>query len=290
LNKAIYILFSLSILFVSCDYLQFKKEEKVKTSKVLARVGEEKLYEEDLTSLYQDDLSTADSLFLKSNYIEHWARKQVLLQKAALNLPKEKEIEFSELIETYKNDLYTNYYKEAVLTQNFDTVVNPKTIETFYQENQNIFRLNDELLQFRYISFRQGQMALKERKIKQLFLKNDKESLEKLLEDELKFKTIQLNDSVWSLYLDFRLLNPVFKKKSKKSILRKNTFFVAKDSLYTHMVYVKKVLKRNEIAPLNHVYAVVKQMIVHKNKLEYIKNIENKLIEDAIQNNIYEKY
>jgi len=286
-KNIIFILLSILFLLSSCNYFQLKTTADSK-EEVVARLGKEHLYKKDLVGLYKSDISKEDSLRITANFIESWAQKQILLQKAALNLPEEQETAFSKLITDYKNDLYINYYKEAVLAQNFDTIINTQTLTSFYEKNQNAFRLNEELVQYKYISYVTS--TLNDSEIKRLFVKNDVESTNALLEDELKFVSLQLNDSTWTSYSDIVKHTPVLQSKDKNSMLRDNYFFKLKDSVNTHLFYVKKVLKRNEIAPLKHVYPVVKQMILHKNKLKYLKDIETKLMEDAIQNNTYEKY
>ncbi len=286
MKKTIFILLSIFFFLNSCNYFQFKNTTDTKEE--VARVGDIRLYKKDLVNLYKSNTSKEDSLRITANFIESWARKQIMLQKATLNLPEEQEAVFTKLIDDYKNDLYINYYKEAVLAQNFDTIVNTEILTSFYEKNQNAFRLNEELLQYKQLSFVSN--SLNESKIKSLFLKTDKESINTILEDELKFVSIQLNDSTWTSYSDILERLPILQTKDKNRLLKANNFVLLKDSVNTHFFYVKAVLKRNEIAPLKYVYPVVKQMILHKNKLQYIKNIETKLIEDAIQNNTYEKY
>jgi len=287
LKNLIFIVLSSLLFLSSCDYFQLKNNTN-STNEIIARVDNQYLYQSDLDLLFETGVSREDSLLVTTNFIESWARKQIMLQKAALNLPEDQEDVFAKLIEDYKNDLYINYYKERVIAQRFDTLVNHDMMVSFYQKNQNAFRLNDELVQYKQISY--VTQALNDKKIKRLFVKKDKESIETLQEDELKFLTMQLNDSTWVSYSDLVKKSPIIKTKEKQKLLRANSFFQLKDSTNTHMIYITKVLNRNEIAPLEFVYPVVKQMILHKNKLQFIKNIETKLIEDAIQNNIYEKY
>jgi len=264
------------------------KKDALSEEKVIARVGDVNLLESDLMPVYTSEMSSEDSALVASSYLENWARKQILFQKAKLNLPKKKEQEFKKMIAKYKNDLYTNYYREALISGSFDTVVSSSAVQDFYKENQNVFRLNEELLQYKLLSF--PSTVFDDKKVKKLFLKADKESVEKLLEDELKFSKIQLNDSVWFSYIDLIKTTQIIKQIDKKKFLKKNSFFQLKDSVNTYLIKLNKVLNRNDVAPLEYVYPVVKQMLLHKKKLEYIKEIEHKLIEDAIQSNTYEKY
>ena len=53
---------------------------------------------------------------------------------------------------------------------------------------------------------------------------------------------------------------------------------------------VKDVLSRGQTAPMSYVLPTVKQMILHRRKLELLKKIEETLIEDAITNKEFEIY
>ena len=143
------ILFLMSL--YSCDFFHLKNKDT--TEYIVASVGSTHLYKTDLESLYDPDLSEADSILITNNFIENWARKQIILQKATFNLTAEKEAELKEMIDDYRDDLYINSYKDALVSQNLDTLVHRETIKDFYIANQNVFRLKEEIIQFRYLRF-----------------------------------------------------------------------------------------------------------------------------------------
>ncbi len=268
----------------SCEYLQLKNDKV--SDEVVASVGKKHLYKRDLLSLYTTDLDRKDSLLITHNFIETWARKQIFLQKSSLNISIEKERILEKMVDEYREYLFINTYKEALVSQNLDTIIRSKTIEDFYIANQNIFRLNEEMIQFKYISF-DNKNELDAKSILKLFKADDAVSVEKLLEEELKFSIIQLNDSVWFTYSDFLKEAPIVRAIDKKRVLNNNYFFQSNDGKYTHFVKINTFLKRNEIAPLEYVKPVIKQMIIHQKKLKYIKDLEDQLIDEAIQNETY---
>jgi hypothetical protein len=53
---------------------------------------------------------------------------------------------------------------------------------------------------------------------------------------------------------------------------------------------VKDVLLRNDIAPLSYVEQTIKQMILHKRKIQLIRDIEKILVQDATKNNNFKVY
>ena len=79
-------------------------------------------------------------------------------------------------------------------------------------------------------------------------------------------------------------------KMQIEQLLQSNKVFEYKEGKITHYIYVKSVLRRGEIAPLLFIKNDVTKMIIHQKKLKYLQDLENKLIQEAIQNNTYEKY
>jgi len=286
LFKSSYILVLLLFSFYSCDFFQLKNKNI--EEQIVASVGPTHLYKSDLQSLYEGNLDEKDSLLITHNFIENWARKQIILQKATFNLSAEKEAELNAMIAEYKEDLYINSYKDALVSQNIDTLIHKETIKEFYIANQNIFRLKEEIVKFRYLQFHSESRDRK--KIKELFLLSSGIELDSILYEDYKYTINQLNDSTWFSYRDFSKTNPIIETLNKKSVLKRNHFIEVKDSVNTHFIKINDCKVRNEIAPLEHVEEVIKQMIIHKKKLKYIYELDNKLIEDAINNNTFKKY
>ena len=79
----------------------FKSEEEKET---IARVNDDYLYKSDFINDYPGNLSNEDSILFSNQYIDNWATKQLLKQRAVLNLDSEKLSEFDQLAEDYKLD------------------------------------------------------------------------------------------------------------------------------------------------------------------------------------------
>ena len=268
------------IFLVSCA-------KETKDEDAIARVYDSYLYKEDLSGVLPEEIAKNDSLLLVKNYIDNWAKERLLLKKAEINLSSDL-VKINKLIDQYRQDLYINKYKEAVVKQYLDTLVTSNDVSSFYQENKEIFRLNEDLVKFKYIYF--GNDILNPDEFEKLFRSNDKVDLDSLKAKELQLKSFNLNDSIWIRLDDVMKEIPLLDKKDKSLIINSTKFFKKKDSLGVYLVAVKSVLKRREIAPLSYVLPTVKQMILHKRKLELLKKIEETLIEDAITNKEFEVY
>lgn len=272
--------FSICILLLSCG----KKTNGVDS---IARVYDSYLYEEDIKNVLPNDVSQADSLLLVKNFINDWAKQQLLLKKAEINVG-DSLAEIDVLVNQYRQDLLISRYKEAVIEQYLDTLATSEDVDKFYDENKEIFKLNEELVKLRYIYFSNQLNNPKE--LKQLFRSSKKEDLDSLKSQELHLISYNLNDSIWIRIDDIKDKIKFFTKEDRNRILKKTSFFEKKDSLGVYLVAVKDVLKRGQIAPMSYVLPTVKQMILHKRKLELLKKIEETLIEDAITNKEFEVY
>lgn len=267
----------------SCEHFQLQEKKQLKETPI-ASLDEKYLYKKDIENLFPKNIPKKDSLVLQQNNINNWAIKQLLLKKAQENNTQEENDNINQLVESYRESLLINNYKEKLIKQRLDTLVAEEEISDFYIENIQNFRLNEQLIKFKYLHF--GHDLVDKKEIIRLFKSEDVEDLEALEDQQLSFKSFHLNDSTW-LPLDNVLLKIPY---SKEKLLKKVKFNQKEDSLGLYLVAVKDILKRNDIAPLSYVFSTVKQMILHKRKLELIRKIEKIIIKDAVQNKSFKVY
>jgi hypothetical protein len=267
----------------SCEYLQVEEKEST-TSEIVAIVNTEKLFREDLINVVPNNTSKEDSIVLVKGYINDWALKQLLLSNAESNSSLEEVTEINSLVKDYKESLLINSYKERLIKQQLDTVISENEIELFYTNNKENFKLNEELLKIKYLHFDHNIINKKE--FIKLFQSDKIEDLEALEKQQLSFKYYQFNDSIWT-QLDKVLLKLPF---SKENLLNKTKFLQKQDSLGLYLVAINDILVRNDTAPLSHIEPTVKQMILHRRKIELIRDIEKILVKDATKNNNFKIY
>ena len=279
------LIYFLLILFTlqSCNYFTFKNNEK----EAVARVNDIYLYKEDLANIFNSGLSKQDSILLANSYINNWVKQQLLLSKAQLNL-EDSQSNFDELVKKYREDLFINSYKEAVVKQYLDYEIKPEDIDKFYNENGQNFKLNEELLKLKYIKI--GKDLSHKNEIIRLFESSKKKDLDTLQAREIFLKSHHLNDSIWVKLSDLYAKVPILKEMDKQDLLKKDNFVKKEDSLSLYLVKIKNVLNRNEIAPKSYITPSIKQMILHQRKLKLLKEIEETLVEDAQNKKQFEIY
>ena len=271
------------IFLISCDL--FDVQEKQRTNnEILAIVNTDKFFKKDLTILLPQNINKIDSQLLVKSYIQDWAIKKLLLKKAENNSSLETVNQIDDLVKDYKESLLINNYKEQLVKQKLDTIVTEKELEAYYLLNKENFKLNEELVKIKFLHIDNTINDKKE--ILKLFKSDNILDLEELEKQELSFKFHQFNDSTWT-QLDNVLLKLPF---SKEKLLKKTKFIQKQDSIGLYLVAIKDVLELNSIAPLSYVLPTIEQMILHKRKIQLIRDIEKIIIKDAIQNNNFKIY
>lgn len=273
------------MIFSSCDL--FETTSKDKESRLIARVYDYKLYEEDLRLVFPNNIEEKDSVEVVQGLIDAWAKQKLLLRKSEVNMPSE-NAELEILVNKYREDLYINSFKKALISKELDTVVTNQELQNYYEENKESFKINEELVKFKYIALKPGHK--KRTKYRRLFLSKARNDLFLLDEAHDELESSFLSDSLWIRYKDVQHKLPVLKTIDNKKALKRNYFLSKTYDGTLYYVYIKDVLYRNEIAPLRYISKTIEQMVVQQRKLQLVHKVEEVLVDDAIKNKQFEIY
>lgn len=281
MGKLAYIL-SLCILVTSCEYFK-EKDDRVP----IARVNSSYLYHEDIAALISENTSKEDSTLIVSNYINRWATQQILMDQAIINISESKQENYNKLLEEYKRDLYTEAYKNVIISKQLDSTVAEFELESFYSENKQNFKLNDQLFKIRYIQIDENFTNLAQTsQMLERFNAKDKEAL---MAESIQYKSYNLNDSIWVKREALQMALPIV-QNIEEAKLKNSNFIRLQDSLGVYLLKIEDRLNPNDIAPLLYVKPTIKQIILNKRKLDLIKKLEKDITTDAIKNNNFEIY
>lgn len=271
------------VLFSSCEL--FKTQEEKET---IARVNDEYLYKSDFVKDFPDNLSEEDSILFFNQYIDNWATKQLLKQRAILNLDNDKLLNFDQLAEDYKLDLYTNAYLNALITKTLDTLITKAEYDSQFKNSKQNFILNEELLKFRYVIVDKNHTGIEN--VEKRFKRYD--SIDKIVLDSLsiQFHSFMLNDSIWVKKSQLLQKLPISANGMDSQLLKKSNFIQFEDSIRLYLVRINDLLNRNEQAPQEYMEQTLQQIILNKRKLKLIKQLEIDVRKDAIQNQEFEIY
>ncbi|WP_420321960.1 peptidyl-prolyl cis-trans isomerase [Flagellimonas sp.] len=254
----------------------------------LARVGDVYLYRDDVASLIRDDMSPQDSALFVTNYINNWASKQLLLSKSKINLPEEELTAFDRLVEDYRADLYTRAYIEALVLQAQDTAVTTAQLRSYYEREKENFKLNEKLVQLRFVNL-PPQFLDKDQVIAKM--KNWEDEDKRYLDSiAVQFKKIHFNDSIWVSASRVMEEIPALTSVNEANYLKKSQFFELEDSLGVYLGRVREVLEINDTAPFEYISPDIKQLILNRRRLDYVRKLETEIIDEATKKNEFEVY
>ena len=282
--KQICLFLWIGLMLTSCG--RFIKDDT--ENRVVARVGNVFLYAEDINKVLPEDITPQDSAALVTNYINNWAIKQLLLTKAEINLPEDQLQEFEDLVTDYRMDLYTRAYREALVLQAQDTTVTDSQLQTVYEKEKENFKLKEKLVQLRFVE------------LPRQFLNKDEvtERLQRFNEDDLyyldsigvQFRKLNFNDSLWVPLGRIMEEIPPLNYENEAQYLKKSQFFELEDTMGVYLGIVNEVMEPNEIAPLPYVEPTIKQILLNRRKLEYLRKLETELIDEATKDKTFEVY
>lgn len=258
---------------------------KQDTDKLLVTVYGDKLYFSDIQDLISPDLSSEDSLKLIQALCEKWAKEQLLVQKAKINLPLVLQ-DVQVQVESYEKSLLIYSYQKELLNQKLDTIVNDDDIESYYEKNKQNFILNDAVVRVNYIQLKKEVPYLW--KVQRLFKKEDEESKLSLEDYCYQFADDYYLDDSWLSVEDiFKVLPDSYTSRN----LYKGKSIEFADDDYYYFLHVKKYISKGSVSPLEMVSNQIHSIIINKRKIDFLKHVEMDLYQNALAKNYvqYEK-
>ena len=267
----------------SCDQLT-----KVDQDAVVARVGTHLLYLSDIEEQLPPNISKDDSILLAQNAINLWAKKHLLYDQAVFNLDQSSQTALNALVEDYRLDLWGRTYKESLVKSVIDTIVDTLLVQSYYEKNQSNFSLTENVLQARVIGLSKSALNLTDVKFR--FQRNQEEDKRYLDSLRIQFTSFQNKDSIWYTKRSFQEQFPSIPILNFDNYLKKSQFFFIEDSFEVYLLWVSDYRLRNEYAPFQLVENTIRKIVFNQSKLEFIKQFDQEILQDAIQANKFEIY
>ncbi len=264
----------------SCSFFQKKTEEKA-----IAKIGDKFLYPTEIASMIPPGTSEADSIQVVQNYTQAWIRKNLLIEKAELNLTKDQK-DVDKQLEEYRTSLIIFTYEKEYIHQHLDTVVSMDEIEHYYNDHKQDFVLKDNIYDVAYVKLKKT--VLKLDKPKKL-LSSDKD------EDRLALEDFSYNNALdFSLkkenWMSFDVLTKTIPVIVEESLTKNDAIIEATDSLAHYLIRVNNYKVKNSISPLNFETENIRNIVINKRKLKLIEGLENSLYKTALANGEFQVY
>ena len=254
------------------------------SNNLVARAGEYFLYEDDLPNYVSSD----DSLIKILNFIETWAKEKVLYDLSIINLSQLKRAEIDELVNNYRVDLYINSYKDLIVNSRIDSIVTNEQIDSFYSMNSNNFKLNENLIKYRYVKVPDDNLNVN--RIRRYILRMNEQDRYFLDSLNFQFADLKLDDSIWFTERDVIASINFINQNNKSKYFIKDRLFTLDEFNYTNFFIIDDMLKSGNIPPKSYLYDRIKATIINQRKLDILKSINKEILNDALKSRKYEVY
>ena len=255
---------------------------------IIAKVGDKTLTFEELLEKVPNNIERLDSTVVVNEIINNWALNELLIKNAEMNLSELVKNRLKKNSNEYYNNLLVNTYKKKIASVNSDTLINKKDIAEYYDTNLNNFVLYEDIVQARYIRLNKNNFNINE--IKRRFRRFNRDDIIFFDSISLQLLNYSLNDSIWiNKDLFFKKIN-VLDDEEIDRIVKKTLYIVKEDSLDVYLVKINGFKGINDKAPLNYIYKRIEELIINKKKVDFIKNFDKEIIENAKQENIFKVF
>lgn len=256
---------------------------------VLVRVKDRALRRTDVTSLIPRGASPADSLLLAESFVKKWVKDALVFDLALRNLGNEKD-EVDKLVEEYRHSLIRYRYQEQLVKDKLSANIPENDKLNYYEENQQKFVLDKSLIKGLFLKIPVDAPGLSD--VKGWYKSTSESALEKIEKYSVQNATIY--EYFYDKWVDFDEVmdNIPVHIANSNDFLKGNKFVEAADSSFCYLLNIKEYLPVGSVAPYDYANSQIVDMLVNQRKVEFLKNFEDELYNDAIKSRnvqFYEK-
>ena len=267
--KQLFVFSAIVLLLSSC----FNNNE----GRIIASVNEKDLMLEEV--LEEMPIQIEDSSFFVERYMNEWIRKQLMIYHAEINLSSAIQ-NYEKQIKEYRASLLIYAYQQELINQNFDTSISLKQVTDYYNQYKDEFKLSKNIFKGRFIVV--DRSAPKLINLNKWYKSNKESSLEDLNDYCQQFaKEYYLEDDRWQYF-------SIFNQKLPEYIIEESYFLentkgvVFEDDNLRYYVFIKDYLINGSISPLEMEQEKIKNVLLNKNKIEYLKQLEDELYQNGL--------
>ncbi len=253
----------------------------------VARVFETYLYPSDLADALPRGTALQDSAILAKRYIDTWVKEQLMKYRAEQELTDEQK-DFRKQMDEYYRSLLIYTFRQKLLQQKLDTVVDTGEISDYYQENLSNFILGEDVIRGTFI--RVPLSAPGQADLRRWSRSNSEEDLDQMEKYSMTHaeKFTDFNNE-WTYFSSISVQIPLQISQPTR-YLTYNKNIETTDSQYRYFLHVSGHLAEGEVAPLDMVSDDIRNIILNKRKIEFFHDLEQIIYNDAVSRNQFEIY
>jgi hypothetical protein len=279
MSKFINILFLVFVVF-KCQ----KQETAIRIP--VAEVGKKILYHDQIPQIITRDLDGPDSIAMVQNYINKWAKHELLLMRAEANLSQNAKDEIENQIEETRANLLIYQYQRQMMQEKMDTIISEIDLERYYTNNENSFSLNSNIVKALFIKIPTSTPNIY--RIRSLARSTNQDDMQQL--ESLCYNFAERFDDFNEDWITFdRLLAelPNANIGNEEIFIRWTRFYDTRDSLSTYMISIRDHRLRSTLAPYEYVKDDIMRIMMNTRRFQFIQSLENGIYNNALRENYF---
>lgn len=261
------------------------RTEQADEREVIAKTKTQVLYKDDVLDALPISLSPEDSITFVKSFVENWLHFTLLYEVADNNV-SDNDSSLAKRVDLFRKELYINAYEQLFLQQKLDTLIPQKEIDEYYELHKNEYLLEHSVVKPIFIVF----PLTKEREIaevEKLFFPKKEIDLDALKDfcfqhcQKFSFANQWVDLNALKQELPFEVRNEAFPVgKSLKFEDTANVFFVK----------IEEQRGAGNRMPIELAHDKIAKTILQSRKVEMLKNMREKVFQDATRKKQYEVF
>ena len=247
--------------------------------RVVAQVGDKKLRESDVQSIYAQAVTAEDSTALLEIYVDRWVKKELKL-RAAENLFRDSEEAIEAMVAEYRNSLLTRRLDQYYVDQELDTLFTDAQIEEYYNRHPSDFRLDRTVVRGRQMlvpsTFRQTT------KLREAMRSTSDEKLQDW-RDMCQKNSVEIQEyTSWVDYTEFLSTLPTLRGRKYEELLKQDVLQEMRVDDGRYYFVITDIRRAGDAAPLERVRETIKRILFNQRQSEIIRAHEERIYEEAL--------
>lgn len=273
---------------IGCTFILFllmffgcRQKQSIGQQDVLVKVDDHTLSLAELKAVLPARLSPADSLIWAESYIKQWVKNNLVYDVAMQNLSNEDKAEINQLVDAYRHSLIRYRYQEQLIEERLSANLSEEEKRAFYDNNRNEFVLDHNLIKGLFLKIPVDAPNLSD--VKKWYRSSAESEIEKI--EKYSVQNAAVYEYFYDKWISFDEVIATIPVKITKEedFLRTHSFIETADSSFCYLLNIKEYLLKGDIAPFDYANTQVVDMLVNQQKIQFLKNFEEELYNDAIR-------
>lgn len=256
------------------------------TQDVLARVGTATFTQQELDEVIPVGLSDSAQIVFANRYIDDWIADRLIYEMACKNLPDVERLE--KLVEQYRHDLFSHEYRKRLSDERIASSLPEDTLQAFYDAHSKEFKLHKPIVKglLLKVPVNAPQLASLRKWVKAAGT-SGVENIEKYAIKNAIGYDYFFDRWVW---FDDIKDNIPYDFDDDNSFLSGHKTFEYKSDEQIYLLYIDSYLKAGETMPYEFARARVLDILLNEKRVEFNKELERELYNEAIENGMVERF